>query len=57
MSAGDIRGTPMDEPTNPLDGSFNEAARGLGVCRYDPENLGTTFQRLLEGLRAQPANG
>ena len=57
MSAGDIRETPMDEPTNLLDGAFPVAAVGLGAGRYEPEILGTTFQRLFEGLRAQPANG
>ena len=57
MSAGDIRETPMDEPINLLDGAFPAAAVGLGAGRYEPESLGTTFQRLFEGLRAQPANG
>ena len=36
----------MDEPTNPLDVALNEAALGLGAGRYEPENMGTTFQRL-----------
>ena len=47
----------MDEPTNLLDGAFPVADVGLGAGRYEPEILGTTFERLFEGLRAQPANG
>jgi AcrR family transcriptional regulator len=52
MNAGVLRVLPLDELTNMLSASFNEAALGLGSGRYKPAALEETFRALFEGLRA-----
>ena len=52
MNAGVLRVLPLDELTNMLSASFNEAALGLSNGRYKPAALEETFRALFEGLRA-----
>lgn len=52
MKAGVLRPLPLDEITNMLGASFNEAALGLGSGRYTSAALEKSFRALFEGLRA-----
>ena len=52
MDAGVLKPLPLDEITNMLSASFNEAALGLGTGRYAQVALEETFRALFEGLRA-----
>jgi AcrR family transcriptional regulator len=52
MEAGALKSLPLDEITNMLSASFNEAALGLGTGRYSEAALEQTFRALFEGLRA-----